>query len=461
MAARYLRAEELGSNIAKFCSPDLPQGSGLKSDEPDGSWLQAKQIDHYHRERKELLNEERVQVSKTLTKAQWDPVAQKVEVISKAMHQFWKVMGHVEEGRFWLQPEEALFLMDEGVVEIYHGEVPLSLQQAYGMFLNCSTLPPERYQVYSHLCRLGYIVRRHVPACGLRMTTAPKVDDEQMKEESSESTSQIKRKLSESDVDTKRIKESTTEECVVDQTAKLSVADAWSPVPKDQRVCKKSHSWNFAEINFPDLSVVEDKVMTLPSLPSDLLPSGISRDEPTKYRPNRYKQPAEADASDQMEFSCDAFNTSPVENASNWQEWKTQSRHKCNNALVDLVHNGKTKPLVDSVVGDSHQVLSRLQIFKPLILPEKSEDACTPSSPVSPVFDVHLPNANFKKTNPGTPDLRVCVYRQSEMVPDLSQIVKLSELYEDNVLLQWAVVDNGDVAFYSFNQIDLPVDLTD
>ena len=50
----------------------------------------------------------------------------------------------------------------QGVLEIYHGGVPLSLQQAYGILLACGDLRVDQYQVYAHLCRLGYIVRRHV-----------------------------------------------------------------------------------------------------------------------------------------------------------------------------------------------------------------------------------------------------------------------------------------------------------
>lgn len=55
-------AEELQANIAKHCSPDLPHGSGLKSEEPDGSWSEAQQIALSHKDRRELLSEERVQV---------------------------------------------------------------------------------------------------------------------------------------------------------------------------------------------------------------------------------------------------------------------------------------------------------------------------------------------------------------------------------------------------------------
>ena len=47
-------------------------------------------------------------------------------------------------------------------MEIYYGEVPLSLKQAYATLLgNCMRI--EQYQVYAHLTRFGYILQRHAP----------------------------------------------------------------------------------------------------------------------------------------------------------------------------------------------------------------------------------------------------------------------------------------------------------
>ena len=51
-------------------------------------------------------------------------------------------------------------------------------------------------------------------------------------------------------------------------------------------------------------------------------------------------------------------------------------------------------------------------------------------------------------------------YRQDDPPPTLLQIQQLSCQSCDEVPLNWAVVDNGDIAFYSFNLVDLPRDIS-
>ncbi len=47
-------------------------------------------------------------------------------------------------------------------MEIYNGGMPLSLQEAYPTLLGAGRVPVEHYQVYAHLSRFGFIVRRHL-----------------------------------------------------------------------------------------------------------------------------------------------------------------------------------------------------------------------------------------------------------------------------------------------------------
>ena len=48
----------------------------------------------------------------------------------------------------------------QGSLEVYWAGVVLSMETAYSLLLG-STVPLHRYHVFAHLCRLGYIVRRH------------------------------------------------------------------------------------------------------------------------------------------------------------------------------------------------------------------------------------------------------------------------------------------------------------
>ena len=49
------------------------------------------------------------------------------------------------------------------------------------------------------------------------------------------------------------------------------------------------------------------------------------------------------------------------------------------------------------------------------------------------------------------------IYRHSEPLPDVQTLTYLLNYYTDGIPLHWAVVDNGDIAFYDFTHIDIPV----
>ncbi|KAJ5265514.1 hypothetical protein N7505_004564 [Penicillium chrysogenum] len=86
--------------------------------------------------------------------------------------QFFKTMGQADSSsRVWLLPEEALYLIERGSLDIRWpspsagpGEedlsVPMSLQAAYACFMGRGGLTLERYSVYTGLKRLGYALVR-------------------------------------------------------------------------------------------------------------------------------------------------------------------------------------------------------------------------------------------------------------------------------------------------------------
>lgn len=59
-----------------------------------------------------------------------------------------------------LRLEEAIFLMSASCLNVLYRDSRLSMQQAFHYFLSAD-LTINHYLVYSHLCRLGYIVRRY------------------------------------------------------------------------------------------------------------------------------------------------------------------------------------------------------------------------------------------------------------------------------------------------------------
>jgi len=48
----------------------------------------------------------------------------------------------------------------QGSLEVYWADVALSMETAYSLLLG-NTVPPHQYHVFAHLCRFGYIIRRH------------------------------------------------------------------------------------------------------------------------------------------------------------------------------------------------------------------------------------------------------------------------------------------------------------
>ncbi|KAJ5120806.1 uncharacterized protein N7515_010194 [Penicillium bovifimosum] len=87
--------------------------------------------------------------------------------------QFFKSMGQADPtSRVWLLPEEALYLIERGSLDIRWPSpsgstgseedlsIPMSLQAAYACFIGHGGLTLERYSVYTGLKRLGYTLIR-------------------------------------------------------------------------------------------------------------------------------------------------------------------------------------------------------------------------------------------------------------------------------------------------------------
>lgn len=88
----------------------LPR-NGKKHFEPDNSWLQNIQIEKGLKNRRDLLNIERVERNSELASAEWLP-SQKRALVTKRSGQDWSNFGLEKNGILYLLPEEALFLIE-------------------------------------------------------------------------------------------------------------------------------------------------------------------------------------------------------------------------------------------------------------------------------------------------------------------------------------------------------------
>lgn len=71
-------------------------------------------------------------------------------------------MGFFEHGKQYLFPEEALWLVDRGGIDLCIDGLPASTQRAWAVTIsahNCVSM--EEYLVYAYLRRAGYVVRRY------------------------------------------------------------------------------------------------------------------------------------------------------------------------------------------------------------------------------------------------------------------------------------------------------------
>ncbi|MGH0129237.1 UNVERIFIED_CONTAM: hypothetical protein FKN15_024697 [Acipenser sinensis] len=132
---------------------------GQKDFLPDGSQRQSEKLRRGLEEHWKLVSEERVERQGSLVKAEWKP-KDNVVVLKSPAGKFWQTMGYSEQGKQFLQSEEALYLMECGNVEVFYRELPLSVQEGYELMLSNRTISLQQYQVFSHLKRLGYIVNR-------------------------------------------------------------------------------------------------------------------------------------------------------------------------------------------------------------------------------------------------------------------------------------------------------------
>ncbi|PRD24648.1 UNVERIFIED_CONTAM: Tsen54 [Trichonephila clavipes] len=94
-----------------------------------------------------------------LMQAEWNAELNAV-IVSKLKGKFVQHMGCMVNGKYALSPEESIFLLENGCIEIINGGMPMSTEEAYNCILK-GPLSLEKYQVYSHLSQLGFIVVSH------------------------------------------------------------------------------------------------------------------------------------------------------------------------------------------------------------------------------------------------------------------------------------------------------------
>ena len=149
---RLLSAEHMLASGAK--QSVLPNFGGEKGFQPNPKY--SKKTEEYYDELYRILGEERVCRRGDLSTGRWDP-GRELIVVESPVGSFWKKFGTKRDGLFHALPEEGLFLMEQGVFELFWNELPLSLEDSWMLLL--TSLPSlDYYTVFAFLCRQGFAV---------------------------------------------------------------------------------------------------------------------------------------------------------------------------------------------------------------------------------------------------------------------------------------------------------------
>ncbi|XP_029418561.1 tRNA-splicing endonuclease subunit Sen54 isoform X2 [Nannospalax galili] len=489
-AGRVLSASEL--RAARSRSQKLPQRShGPKDFLPDGSEAQAERLRLCRQELWQLLAEERVERLGSLVAAEWRPEEGVVELKSPA-GKFWQTMGFSEQGRQRLHPEEALYLLE---------------CEAYQLLLTEDTLTFLQYQVFSHLKRLGYVVRRFQPNSVLSPYERQLnldgyiqcLEDGSGKRKRSSSCRSVYKKakalencLTSSSPPTCNQNSQYPQEKPQESSPRkgpglplqlLGSLDPCLDLAREDMGCGQESDqvengakgpskprWNFEQISFPNMAS-DGRHTLLPAPAPELLPANVigrgtdaeSWCQKLNQRKEKLTRRDREQAAEAQQFREDVNADPEVQGCSSWREYKELlQRRQLQRSQPRPPHlwAQPVTPLLDPDKADSAaMVLQQISVLQTTHLADGGARLLN-SGGLEISFEVYQADAvaTFRKNNPGKPYARMCISGFDEPVPDLCTLKRLSYLSGD-VPLIFALVDHGDISFYSFRDFTIPVDL--
>ena len=107
----------------------LPNVGGKKEFSPDSDSDVGK-VDEYYKELGTVLGEERVCKRGSLSTGHWDAKKELI-IVEQASGSHWQKFGTKLGNICYALPEEGLFLIEQGLFELYFNQLPLSMQEAW------------------------------------------------------------------------------------------------------------------------------------------------------------------------------------------------------------------------------------------------------------------------------------------------------------------------------------------
>ncbi|XP_029015493.1 tRNA-splicing endonuclease subunit Sen54 [Betta splendens] len=474
---------------------------GQKDFFPNDSDEQRQRLEQSLNEHWSLVSEERVERLGNLVKGIWIPSDQIVELQSPA-GKFWQTMGFSANAKQCLLPEEALYLMECGNLQVFYRDLPLSIQDGYERFLSSKTISLQQYQVFGHLKRLGYVVNRFNPSSEpspyMRQLNLPQSRDSagrQLKRKRSTSPTLSSSHTKARESHTERMEE---DECSHEGEKKSTQASPETPgvstattrsadegkgrnwwmtdvLPEpghrsDHSLSSGSSRWDFRSIVFPDLGSREQLSSCLASPDPSLLPEALAvgacdfalwRQRINLRKVNMSSKDWKREE-DKLRRGWDVNKDEEVRRCRNWTEYmELMSRREAKRkGRPAHLWNREVTPLHDPREPISTgELLEKISVIKPTNLLEGAS-RLKGGDEWRICFNVYQADtvADFKKSNPGKPYARMCVCSFDGPVPDL-RAIKLLTFQSGDIPVVFAVVDYGDISFYTFKDFQLPLDV--
>ncbi|XP_056406301.1 tRNA-splicing endonuclease subunit Sen54 isoform X2 [Hyla sarda] len=485
---------------ARSQEQSLPQRShGQKDFLPDGSEIQNDKLQICRAEQRKLLAEERVERLGNLGRGVWTPEKELVELTLPA-GKFWQTMGFTEGGRQCLLPEEAVYLLECGTIQIFYRHLPLSVQEAYGRLLSCSSFSLLQYQVYSHLKRFGYIVTRFDPSSiqlpyERQINLESDVVSNRKRKRSSRPCSLKSQNVSEMPGNiSSKPKINNCQEAVVsfapepvtfvpivleniksDEAKKNNNKSAnreekakyFDATVKSQRKFR----WDFSKICFPNCAC-DQLCLQLPDPEPSFLPTNVIGRQADispwlgklNLHPEKYSR-RELELLEWERKYKISINTDPkMKKCSNWNEYKRLLRERaCQSHNERPAHLWSTtvRPLLTpGHVKSTASVLEQVAVISQSKLVEDGKRFQDKQNILRIHFNLYQADGNteFKKSKPGKPYAYLCVHRFDELIPSLQTIKNLA-YQSGEIPVLFALVDCGEIAFYTLKDFQLPVDV--
>ncbi|XP_067914003.1 tRNA-splicing endonuclease subunit Sen54 isoform X2 [Heterodontus francisci] len=496
-SGRVLSSEELFA--ARSRDHKIPQRThGQKDFIPDHSEEQAEQLRVCREEQRQLLSEERVERLGSLIKAEWKPQDSIVELKSNA-GKFWHTMGHVEHGKQLLYPEEALYLLECVYSHLKRlGYVimrfdPSTIFSSYERKLHLDTSRSDmekhhRKRKRSHSQHGARSKKSHSDWPAGRETACNITEGEQQcKVDQQDATCKALEKdvakpaLEPQQTKADKLQESEERPSGISgqqaeqewmsssQVSGSSIAPSPGSPRKGSELIRKPR-WDFSKIKFPNVGrdCPQTKLAALDPMLLPLNVLGRASDEAIwqqkiNLRHEKLSRRERERMKRESRYKVDINRDKSVRQCANWREYKELLRWKRarNKKLPAHLWKDKVQPLLKpgqiSSPGELQQHICIMQSAHILDRVAWLQEA---SEKIKISFDVYQADtvAEFRKTQPGKPFSRMCICSFDGPVPDLRAMKKLA-FQSGEVPVVFAVVDNGDISFYTFKEFKLPVDV--